>query len=172
MWRVRNRPSLQDQGFSLIGLLVVVIIVGILTAIAIPVFNNQRARAHVASVQSDLRSFNTAAETSIAATGQLPATADAWRAHGASVSKDNKFKVFVRTAHPAGYMVYATNVNTNVVYLISSESALTPTRVTFTSSTTWGGNIDNAIASGDNGVGTNYLTDLVPWMDTQPVDMG
>ncbi|MDX6224915.1 MAG: hypothetical protein QOE64_1291 [Frankiales bacterium] len=43
-----------DGGFTLIELLVVMIIVGILAAIAIPIFLNQRAKAHDAGVKADV----------------------------------------------------------------------------------------------------------------------
>jgi type IV pilus assembly protein PilA len=54
---VARRAGGADQGFSLIELLVVIIIIGILAAIAIPVFLKQREKAWDASDKSDLRNL-------------------------------------------------------------------------------------------------------------------
>lgn len=44
-----------DSGFSLVELLVVVVIIGILAAIAIPIFNNQKSKAQRSTAVSDVR---------------------------------------------------------------------------------------------------------------------
>jgi type IV pilus assembly protein PilA len=50
------------KGFTLIELLIVVVIIGILAAIAIPKFANTKEKAVLASMKSDLRNLVTAQE--------------------------------------------------------------------------------------------------------------
>ena len=50
------------KGFTLIELLIVVVIIGILAAIAIPKFANTKEKAYVASMKSDLRNLTQAEE--------------------------------------------------------------------------------------------------------------
>jgi type IV pilus assembly protein PilA len=54
-------PS-QRRGFTLIELLIVVVIIGILAAMAIPKFQATKGKAHFAGMRSDLRNLTTAEE--------------------------------------------------------------------------------------------------------------
>jgi type IV pilus assembly protein PilA len=53
---------MNKKGFTLIELLIVVVIIGILAAIAIPKFANTKEKAYIASMKSDLRNLITAQE--------------------------------------------------------------------------------------------------------------
>src|SRR5258706_7842331 len=62
------------KGFTLIELLIVVVIIGILAAIAIPKFANTKAKAYIASMKSDLRNLVTAEEAYFADSVKYAAT--------------------------------------------------------------------------------------------------
>ncbi len=62
----------REAGFTLIELLVVIIIIGILAAIAIPVFLNQRKKGVDASIKSDLRTVANEMESTYTDTQAYP----------------------------------------------------------------------------------------------------
>ncbi len=53
---------MSPKGFTLIELLIVVVIIGILAAIAIPKFANTKEKAYLASMKTDVRNLVTAEE--------------------------------------------------------------------------------------------------------------
>jgi len=61
-----SRPEgtrlMSRRGFTLIELLIVVVIIGILAAIAIPKFANTKEKAYLGTMKSDLRNLATAEE--------------------------------------------------------------------------------------------------------------
>jgi len=112
-----------DGGFTLIELLIVVVIIGLLAAIAIPKFSNSKERAIVSQMRSDLRNMVTAQESYIADAltyynGPIPAAAlsydpsgnvvvvlsgvsnTGWAAEASSPSSARTCAIFIGTAAP------------------------------------------------------------------------
>ena len=67
-----RRATRTDQGFTLTELLVVVVIIGILVAIAIPVYLNYKRGAREKTVLADVRSATGAVEAYYATYGRYP----------------------------------------------------------------------------------------------------
>jgi len=57
------KSSRKRQGFTLVELLIVVVIIGLLAAIALPQISSYRIRGHNSSAITDLRTFKTVLET-------------------------------------------------------------------------------------------------------------
>lgn len=51
------------NGFTLIELLIVIVIIGILAAIAVPKFSKTKSKGYVATLKSDIRNLQTAQES-------------------------------------------------------------------------------------------------------------
>ena len=74
--RLRKSIEDRDKGFTLIELLVVIIIIGVLAAIAIPIFLGQRKKGVDASLKSDVKTLATQIETYYTDKLTYPAAAD------------------------------------------------------------------------------------------------
>ena len=74
----------EEQGFTLIELMVVVLIIAILIAIAIPTFLGARNRANDRAAQSSLRNALTAAKTAYTDTSDYSGV---WKQNGSASSR-------------------------------------------------------------------------------------
>lgn len=122
MSRIRQAMREREEGFTLIELLVVIIIIGILAAIAIPVFLAQRTKGYDASVKSDVRNVATAEETYLTSNPSSYATALLLQSTGTvkAISPSNTLNVGIDAAQ--GYCIVGTNTNSKNFFLYDSQA--------------------------------------------------
>ena len=97
------------HGFTLIELLIVVVIIGILAAIAIPKFANTKEKAYIASMKSDLRNLITAEEAYFADSVKYTTTVGAGGVNF-NVTTGNNNPTLALTAD--GWSATISNINT------------------------------------------------------------
>ncbi len=98
------------KGFTLIELLIVVVIIGILAAIAIPKFSSTKDKAKLASVKTDIRNFMTAEEAYFSDNGAYSTTlADLTGGTNPLVTLSQSNVATLSTAGTGGYKLVITN---------------------------------------------------------------
>lgn len=102
-----------EGGFTLIELLVVILMVGILAALALPMFLGQRAKAQDASAKSDARTLAGQVDACQTTTGLYDECES-----GDSALEDHGLPATVTaTAVPGGYDVVALSESGNTFYV-------------------------------------------------------
>jgi type IV pilus assembly protein PilA len=146
MNRIRARRLNGEKGFTLVELLVVIVIIGILVAIAIPVFLSQRGAAQDRSIESDVRNVLPVMETYYADNNAYPTLAGvdftSGTADGASLDladgtvadADTEYRITVspgvnleitsNPAAPGSYQIIGTHSDRDTVYEYDSTDGV------------------------------------------------
>lgn len=124
-----TRTQRQTGGFTLIELLIVVVIIGVLAAIAIPQFTSTKERAFDAAAQSDIRNMMTAEESyffanqayvaaAVAAGGSADLDSD-----GAADFQASRNVALNVTAYTDGYQITAKHESSQETWCVNSSAA-------------------------------------------------
>jgi type IV pilus assembly protein PilA len=130
--KLKEMRESREEGFTLIELLVVIVIIGVLAAIALPIFLNQQKAAINAGIKSDVR--NTVSSVATFLIKKPTATANELQSKmiGITASGTGKANIVPVTSDIGttidvsgawdSYVINGSNANTNGNYIFNSTS--------------------------------------------------
>ena len=110
----------EREGFTVVELLIVIVVIGILAAITIVAYNGIQQKARIAVLQSDLAGAVTTLEIDNVENGTYPASAGA--ANNGLGLKASPGTTWQYTYTSSGNSYCLTGTNSNVAYLVSSTN--------------------------------------------------
>ncbi|MGA3085841.1 MAG: prepilin-type N-terminal cleavage/methylation domain-containing protein [Thermodesulfobacteriota bacterium] len=114
-----------QKGFTLVELLIVIAIIGILAAIAIPQFSQYRVRAYNAAALSDLKNAYTAGQAYFGDNPTGTVTLPLLQTNG--YNPTTGVTVTVTGGTQAGFALTSTHASGNVTYAMDANGVLTHT---------------------------------------------
>jgi len=111
-----------NKGFTLIELLIVVVIIGILAAIAIPQFASTKEKAFDAAAKTDLRNLMSAQEAYFADNQTYAADVATL---GTSFVESDQVTVTITSASAAAYEATATHAGSPETFCVNTDQAAT-----------------------------------------------
>ena len=114
-------PEMDDDGFTLIEMIVVITIIAILAAIAIPLFVHHRERGWEAQMNHALKDAATAMEAATFGQGERYSTITMAELRAEGLKHAESVTLAIRSASPRGYCLMATHDSTPLTLFYDSQ---------------------------------------------------